>query len=83
MEDSRMKTLETAGNISVLIAAVVLMIVIGRREFQQHPDSIQPVKALVGQIVTLPGVRFTTQKKTLVLAISTTSHFCKESEHFY
>jgi hypothetical protein len=83
MEDSRMKTLETAGNISVLIAAVVLMIVIGRREFQQHPDSIQPVKALVGQIVTLPGVRFTTQKKTLVLAISTTSHFCKESEPFY
>ena len=38
---------------------------------------------LVGQTITLHGVHFAPQSKTLILTISTTCHFCKDSEPFY
>lgn len=78
-----MKRLETAANISVIIAAVVLVVFLGRQEFQRHTDSIKPAQALVGQRITLAGVQFGQQSKTLVLAISTHCHYCRDSEGFY
>ncbi|MGD0832776.1 MAG: hypothetical protein ABR907_17735 [Terracidiphilus sp.] len=78
-----MKRLETIANISVIVAAVVLVAFFGRQEFQRHAESIKPASTLVGQTVTLPGVRFGQQSKTLVLAISTHCHFCRDSEPFY
>jgi hypothetical protein len=78
-----MKRLETIANISVIIAAVVLVVFLGRQEFQRHTESTKPAKALVGQTVTLPGVQFGQPGKTLVLAISTNCHFCRDSEPFY
>jgi hypothetical protein len=78
-----MKRLETVANISVIIAAVVLVVYLGRQEFQRHAESIRPAAALVGQKITLPDVQFGQQGKTLVLAISTHCHFCRESEPFY
>ncbi len=78
-----MKRLETAANVSVIIAAVVLVAFLGRQEFQRHAESIKPATALVGQTITLSGVQFGQQSKTLVLAISTNCHFCRDSEPFY
>jgi len=78
-----MKRLEIVANISVIVAAVVLVVFLGRQEFQRHAELPKPAKALVGQMITLSGVQFGQQSKTLVLAISTNCHFCRDSEPFY
>lgn len=79
-----MKRLETIANISVIIAAVVLVAFLGRQEWQRrHPASSVNARALEGRTVQLPSVRFGSQKKTLLIAISTTCHFCRDSEAFY
>jgi hypothetical protein len=78
-----MKRLETIANISVIVAALVLVVFLGQMEWQRHHESAAPRKALIGQTVTLPGVQFTAQSRTLVLAISTTCHFCNDSAPFY
>jgi hypothetical protein len=78
-----MKRLETIANISVIVAALVLVAFLGQMEWQRHNESARTKKVLVGETVTLPGVQFAAQSKTLVLAISTHCHFCKDSEPFY
>ncbi|NYF78951.1 thioredoxin-related protein [Granulicella arctica] len=77
-----MKKLEIAANVAVLFAVVVFLFVVGRGEFRKYEET-RPAKALVGQTIGLPGFRFASSGKTLVLAISTTCHFCKDSEPFY
>lgn len=79
-----MKRLEIATNVAVLVAVAVFLAFVGRQEFERiHPQRRATDKNLVGQSVTLPGVRFSSANKTLVLAISATCHFCKDSEPFY
>jgi hypothetical protein len=79
-----MKRLEVVTNIAVLLAVVVFIAFVGRQEFERrnapHPRSAQE---MVGRTVQLPGVQFSSANKTLLLAISTTCHFCKDSEPFY
>lgn len=76
--------LEVAANIAVLVAVIVVLAFIGQQEYGRYHHRSQPSQAsLVGQTITLPGVHFAPQSKTLILAISTTCHFCKDSEPFY
>jgi hypothetical protein len=77
-----MKRLENASNIAVIIAVVVLLVMVGRNEYRSYILS-HPARALIGRTITLPGVRFPSQRKTLILAISTNCHFCQESQPFY
>jgi len=76
--------LEVATNIAVLVAVAVFLVFFGRQEYERHHISARPVHtSLVGQKIALPGVQFAPKSRTLLLAISTTCHFCKDSEPFY
>lgn len=76
--------LDVATNVAVLIAVVAFLALFGQQQYDRirHAASSAPA-SLVGQTVTLPGVNFTPQSRTLLLAISTVCHFCKDSEPFY
>jgi hypothetical protein len=76
--------LEVASNVAVLVAVAVFLVFFGRQEYERrHPFSHSPAQvALVGRSVSLPGVGFAPAGKTLIMAISTTCHFCKDSEPF-
>jgi len=81
-----MKRLESIANIAVIIAAVVLVIFLGQQEWIRHhslPIPMATARSLEGTTVNLPGVQFAAQSRTLVIAISTQCHFCRESEPFY
>jgi len=77
-----MKKLETAANVAIIFAVIVFLFVVGRGEYRKYVET-RPAKALIGQTIGLPGFRFASPGKTLVLAISTTCHFCRDSEPFY
>lgn len=79
-----MKRLEIIANIAVIIAAIALLIFLGRQEWIRHDSpSIATARSLEGRTIRLPGVQFTSQSDTLVMAISTQCHFCRASEPFY
>jgi hypothetical protein len=79
-----MKRLETIANIAVIIAAVALLVFLGQQEWIRHnPPSMATARSLEGKAVHLPGVQFAAQSRTLVIAISTQCHFCRDSEPFY
>ena len=46
-------------------------------------SNLPPPRALVGKSVTLPGTQLNPQHNSLLVAISTTCHFCKDSLPFY
>jgi hypothetical protein len=79
-----MKRLETVANISVIIAAIVLVAFLGQQEWIRHNSpSMAAARSLEGKTVHLPGVQVAAQSRTLVIAISTQCHFCRDSEPFY
>ena len=78
-----MKRLETIANIAVIVAALVLVVFVGRQEWERHRAARTPAERLVGTRVQLPGIQFGGQNKTLVIAISANCHFCRDSEPFY
>jgi hypothetical protein len=79
-----MKRLETVANVAVVIAAVVLVLFLGHQEWlRYHSPQNASARALVGRTVHLPGVQFPPRSKTLIVAITTNCHFCRDSEPFY
>jgi len=81
-----LKLLEKIANIAVILAAIVFIAVVVRSELSKHSHPAYPAsiaRDMSGKTVTLPGVNFPKQTKTLLIAISTSCHFCKESLPFY
>ena len=81
-----MKRLDVMTNIAVMITSVALLGFLGNSWYENHharPLSAYKARALVGESVTVPGVDFRLKKKTLIIAISSTCHFCQESQPFY
>jgi hypothetical protein len=62
----------------------VFLVLVARNEFGRHiiSDPNDP-KALLGKTINLPEFQFPSQRGSIVLALSTTCHFCKESLPFY
>lgn len=85
MEDSSprsaAKWFEIAANISIVIVAVVIVIFFVRNYFQASKAS-SPMIA-VGARLTGQPVNWHDSQKNVVLVLSTTCHFCKESSGFY
>jgi len=94
-----LKKVEALANVAVIITSVVLCSLLAKNYLfspskqsataetiapksaspsgqQRHP--IQP-----GTKVSLPGINWNTSNRTLILAISSTCHFCSESAPFY
>ncbi len=80
------KATETVSNIAIILVAVALLITLANRYFAgsstvaRAPADSQLV---VGTAVSLPGVDWSKGDKTLVMALSTTCHYCAESSSFY
>jgi hypothetical protein len=77
-----LKRLETVTNIAILVVAVLATVALIRylRSDTQVPA---PPQILAGSRLELQGVNWSANRSTLVLALSTTCHFCSESAPFY
>ncbi len=79
-----MKRLDLIANFAVIITSVALLAFLGNFWWMSHhPNTLPPAKALAGSTVHLSSVDFAQQKKTLLIVISPTCHFCVASEPFY
>lgn len=78
---SAVKWFEIAANISIVIVAVVIVIVFVRNYFPASKAS--PLAIAAGARLTGQPVNWHDSPKNVVLVLSTTCHFCKESSGFY
>ena len=85
MEDgssrSAAKWLEIAANVAIIVVAVVIVIVFVRNYFSASKTS--PPTIAAGARLTGQPVNWHDSPKNVVLVLSTTCHFCKESSGFY
>jgi hypothetical protein len=78
---SAAKWLEIAANISIVLVAVAIIIVFTRNYFPTSKAS--PRTIVAGAKLTGQPVNWQDSPKNVVLVLSTTCHFCKESSGFY
>jgi len=76
------RRLEIAVNISILAAFIVVAALAGQRLWSARAEA-RGSGRVIGAKVALPGVDWSRSERTLVLALSTTCHFCSESAGFY
>ena len=83
------KRVEAAANVSIVVVAVLLIAVITKHYLlpsqHQNPTAqyAAPSVPKSGDTVALTGVDWRKNRKTLLLAVSPTCHFCTESGPFY
>lgn len=80
------KKIELAANLALIAVAVLLGAVLVRNYLLPKPQARQATAASQvqpGTRLSLPGVDWKANGKTLVLALSTGCHFCTESGPFY
>ena len=80
------KRLELVANLAIIIVAIVFGIVLVKRYLIAQPANVasnrSSTESHLVERINLPGVDWS-QRATLVLAISTSCHFCTESAPFY
>jgi hypothetical protein len=68
----------------LIICAVLLMTGIAvKKYFLTAPSPSEPARPAIGTKMTLSGINWAEQPKTLVLALQTHCRFCNESAPFY
>lgn len=77
----RKVSFETVANLAVTLVAVLMAGVLVRNNFLRQPAA--PAQSLVGSNVRLEGVNLGAADYTVLLALSPTCRFCKESAPFY
>jgi hypothetical protein len=84
------KNIELAANIAIVVVALLLCIILLKNQFASsqtlvaNGDRQTPNKqAAQRQKISLPGIDWQKNGRTLLLALSTTRHYCKESAPFY
>jgi thiol-disulfide isomerase/thioredoxin len=93
------KKLEVLANVAVVITSVVLCSVLVKKYFfsaAKQEASVEAVQSKspassasrrpsiqAGTKISLPGIDWSKSTRTVVLALSTTCHFCSESAPFY
>lgn len=93
------KKLEVLANIAVVITSIVLCSVLVKKYFFSPTKQQAPAEAVAskspplnvsqrrtieaGTKISLPGIDWSKSTRTVVLALSTTCHFCSESAPFY
>ena len=75
------KWIENAANIAIIIVAVAIVMVFARNHF--YPSPQQPPSIAAGAKLNSQPVDWAATGKNVVLVLSTTCHFCKESSGFY
>ncbi|HMF56607.1 MAG TPA: hypothetical protein VK619_09705 [Pyrinomonadaceae bacterium] len=86
------KRIELLANLTIILASLLLGMVLVKnyllnRSIPVQTSGANPVAAngqnLVGTKISLPDVDWSNNQQTLVLALSSTCHFCSESAPFY
>jgi hypothetical protein len=82
--------IETAANASTVVVAVLISVVLFKTYVLAKPNLRQPNIVSASEIIQgkkmdgrLVGVDWAKNHRTLVMAISTTCHYCKDSVPFY
>ncbi len=85
MENTSSKPLvrwiEISANIAIIVVAVVIVLVFTKNFFSGSKE--QPRSIAAGARLNQQPINWPVSKKNLVLVLSTTCHFCKESSRFY
>lgn len=76
---------ELIANLLIIVVAVLLIGVIGQKYLFSSKAINQKARPqpIVGSMLNVPDVDFSSQPKTLVLALQTGCRFCNESASFY
>jgi thioredoxin-related protein len=77
------KYLDRIANLAVIVAVAVFLVLVYRGNFSGHPSVASPTQDLVGRSVVLSGVRFPKNQNSLLIAVSTSCHFCQDSLPLY
>lgn len=75
------KWIENAANIAIIIVAVAIVVVFAKNYL--HPTPQQSPSIAAGAKLNAQPVDWGANGKNVVLVLSTTCHFCKESSGFY
>ena len=92
-----LKKVEVLANVVVIVTSLLLCSVVAKKYLlsnnsagktasaDKSASAQAPVRPKIqpGTALTLPGVDWSKSERTLVLAVSTTCHFCTESAPFY
>lgn len=80
-----MKVIERIANLAIIVAVAVFLVLVAKGKFFRSAPAVPPRSAMaqVGSTVSLPGVHFPAQRDSLLLGISATCHFCRDSLPFY
>ena len=80
------RTIEVIANVAIICVAISLGVVLISRTIRSYRlpvfESVNTAP-VTDQKIELPGVDWSKNEKTLVMAISSTCHFCTESAAFY
>lgn len=78
-----MKYLNAVANVALIIGVVIASAeLLHRRTEAARPEPTQ-IPKLVGSRLAISGVRFSETRNSLVIVMSTSCHFCKDSLPFY
>lgn len=77
--DSWSERLDLAVNVALLCAFVAVAALAAQRFIGAHPSS----HPAIGTRISLPGIEWSKSNQNLVLALSTTCHFCTDNADFY
>jgi len=79
------KRIEVLANVAIIFVAILLGVILVRNYMLPRSRAPQQPAASIpaGTKLSLPGVDWKANGKTLVLALSTACHFCTESAPFY
>jgi hypothetical protein len=88
--DSLSKKIELSANIAIILVATLLCVVLAKSyllpaDTQGRAGEVAEMRRGVerGDTVAVPGIDWQKNGKTLLLALSTTCHFCTQSAPFY
>ena len=80
------RTIEVIANVAIIFVAISLGIVLINRTIRSYRATVTQstnTPPVNHQMIQLPGVDWSKNEQTLVMAISSTCHFCTESAAFY
>lgn len=80
------RTIEVIANIAIICVAISLGVVLISRTIRSYRVTVSESANTANvkeQRIQLPGVDWSNNEQTLVLALSSTCHFCTESAAFY
>jgi thioredoxin-related protein len=84
------RKIELLANVAIIVVAVLLSATLVKNYLVAGPAPVResnprraPASSLIGEKVNLPDVDWQKNERTLILAISTSCHFCTDSAPFY